>query len=325
MLTIGLTGGIGSGKSAVAGMLAGLGAAVVDADVLAREVVAVGTPGLAAVATAFGPDLLRPDGSLDRPALGRLVFADPAVRRRLDAIVHPLVGERTRTLVEQAEQAGTQVLVHDVPLLVELGFGAAYHVVVVVDAPVALRLARLTHRGLPRDQAQARIAAQADEAARRAAADVWLDNSGTREQLAAQVRALHAGRLTPYARHLADRTPAPQASLEPVAPRPSWPVEGARLVSRLRYLCGAGARVEHVGPAAAPGPAAPDLIHLRVEVPGWEDVEALAEPLAAGGFPRADEPADSREAAGAGTTQRHGSADPGRPAEVLLGHRGRTG
>jgi dephospho-CoA kinase len=185
MLRIGLTGGIGSGKSTVSALLAERGAVVVDADSIAREVVQPGTPGLAAVAEAFGTDVLAADGSLDRPALAAVVFADPEARRRLDGIVHPLVRARAAEL-EAAAPPGA-VVVHDVPLLVETGQAGRFDLVLVVAADVETRVARLVGRGLTEDDARARIAAQATDEQRRAVADVVLDNSGTREQLAAQV------------------------------------------------------------------------------------------------------------------------------------------
>ncbi|MBL7497421.1 dephospho-CoA kinase [Frankia sp. CNm7] len=185
---MGLTGGIGSGKSAVSSRLAEHGAIIVDADQLARDVVAPGTPGLAAVADAFGAGVLRPDGSLDREALGRTVFADPAARGRLEGIVHPLI--RDETARRFGDTPPDAIVIHDIPLLVEAGLAGGYDTVVVVQAPRELRLERLEARGLPRDQAEARMANQADDDARRAVADVVLDNSGTLAGLHAQVDAL---------------------------------------------------------------------------------------------------------------------------------------
>jgi dephospho-CoA kinase len=186
VLSVGLTGGIGSGKSEVSRRLAALGAIIVDADAIAREVVEPGTPGLAAVVAEFGDDVLRADGSLDREKLGSIVFADEAALRRLNAIVHPLVGRRTRELVEDAP-AGA-IVVHDVPLLAENDLAAMYDIVVVVDAPVEEQIRRLTTlRGMTEEAARARIAAQATRERRRAIADRVIDNSGTIESLAAQV------------------------------------------------------------------------------------------------------------------------------------------
>jgi dephospho-CoA kinase len=195
MLRMGLTGGIGSGKSTVAGLLAARGARVVDADRIAREVVEPGTPGLAAVVEAFGPQVLTPEGALDRPALAAIVFADPAARARLDGIVHPLVRARAAELVAAAPPDA--VVVQDVPLLVETGQAGAYDLVLVVEGDLETRVRRLVQRGLGAEDARARIAAQATDEQRRAVADVVLDNSGTREELEAQVERFWAERVVP--------------------------------------------------------------------------------------------------------------------------------
>ena len=194
-MRIGLTGGIGSGKSTVSRLLAGHGAVIVDADAIAREVVEPGTPGLAAVVDAFGPEVLATDGSLERPALAAVVFGDPEARRRLDAIVHPLVRARA-TEVAAAAPPGA-VVVHDVPLLVETGQAAAYDLVLVVETDPDIRVARLVQRGLTAEDARARMAAQATDEQRRAVADVVLDNSGTPDELEAQVDRLWAERVAP--------------------------------------------------------------------------------------------------------------------------------
>ena len=185
-MRVGLTGGIGSGKSTVSRMLAELGAVVVDADVLAREVVAKGTPGLAAVVDAFGGAVLTPDGELDRPAVGALVFADPAKRAVLERIIHPLVRARG---VELENAAGPGALVvHDIPLLVETGQAGRFDAVIVVDAPEQVQTERLVReRGMSLVDAEARIAAQATREQRRAAATHLIDNSGTLEDLRQRV------------------------------------------------------------------------------------------------------------------------------------------
>lgn len=191
MLSVGLTGGIGSGKSAVSRLLVERGAVLVDADLVAREVVAPGTPGLAQVVAEFGPDVLRPDGALDREALGRRVFHDPAALARLNAVVHPLVGRRTVELAAAAAAEGTAVLVHDVPLLVENDLAGRYDLVVVVDAPPELQLRRLVEqRGMTDSDARARMARQATREQRLAAADEVVCNDGTLEQLRTRVDAL---------------------------------------------------------------------------------------------------------------------------------------
>ncbi len=187
MLRIGLTGGIGSGKSTAAERLGRLGAVVIDSDRIAREVVQVGTDGLARVIERFGPDVLAADGSLDRPRLGKLVFADPAALADLNAIVHPLVAARSAELTEHAVAGEAAAVVHDIPLLVENGLAARYDTVMVVQAPLELRLRRLAGRGLDADTALARIGAQASDQQRRAVADVLLDNSGSVAQLWAEV------------------------------------------------------------------------------------------------------------------------------------------
>lgn len=197
MLRVGLTGGIGSGKSEVARLLARHGAVVVDADAIAREVVAPGTPGLAAVLAEFGAGVRAPDGSLDRPALARIVFADTAALGRLNAIVHPLVADRRAELVAAAP-AGA-VVVEDVPLLVENGLAGGFDLVLVVTAPERLRIERLRARGMADAQARARMAAQATDAQRAAAADVLITNDGSLADLAARVDALWRDRIAPLA------------------------------------------------------------------------------------------------------------------------------
>lgn len=189
MVKVGLTGGIGSGKSEVARRLAALGAVVVDADALAREAVAPGSDGLAAVVDAFGTGVLAPDGSLDRGVLGRLVFADEDKRARLEAIVHPYVGRRSAELMAAARDDA--VVVYDVPLLVEKHLESGYDLVVVVEAPEEVRVRRLVEqRGMSGDDARARIAAQATSEQRAAVADVVLDNDGDLASLDAAVDAL---------------------------------------------------------------------------------------------------------------------------------------
>ncbi len=185
MRRIGLTGGIGSGKSTVSAMLADLGAHVIDADAIAREVVAPGTEGLAALVVAFGPDILALDGSLNRAALADRAFADESARQRLNAITHPRIAARTAELMRNIPDDA--VLVHDVPLLVEVGLQDAYDMVLVVDAPDDVRVRRLLKRGLDEQDARARIAAQATREQRLAVADVVLDNSGSLGDLREQV------------------------------------------------------------------------------------------------------------------------------------------
>jgi dephospho-CoA kinase len=179
---VGLTGGVGSGKSTVSAMLAELGAVVIDADLLAREVVAPGSEGLAAVVEAFGPTVLTATGELDRPALGAVVFADEAARRRLEAIIHPLVRARGAEL--EAAAPAEAVVVHDIPLLAETGQADAFDAVVVVDVPVEVQMERMVRsRGMSPHEAQSRVAAQATREQRRAVATYVIDNTGTLEDL----------------------------------------------------------------------------------------------------------------------------------------------
>ena len=252
MLRVGLTGGIGSGKSTVAGRLAEHGAVVIDADAIAREVVEPGTPGLTELVEAFGQDILDPHGALDRGRLAQRVFSDEQARARLNGIVHPRIGARTRELMEAAVEDA--IVVHDVPLLVENDLGANYHLVLVVDAPLETRIHRLVRtRGMSEEDARARIRAQADEAARRAAADVWLDNGGSIDQVLADVDALWADRLVRFESNVRlghrNRYGGPRL----VLPNPDWPAQAARLSARVRAAIGnPDARVDHIGSTAVP-------------------------------------------------------------------------
>lgn len=194
-MRIAVTGGIGSGKSAVASRLAAHGAVVIDADRIARDVVEPGTPGLAAVAAAFGSAVLTGTGALDRAAMAAIVFSDPARRRELEAIVHPLVARRSADLIAAAPVDA--VVVYDVPLLAESAGGdrdrtGEFDVVVTVEAPLDERVSRLVGRGLTTEDARARIAAQADDARRRAIADRVVVNDGDLAALDAAVDALWA-------------------------------------------------------------------------------------------------------------------------------------
>jgi dephospho-CoA kinase len=188
-LQVGLTGGIGSGKSTVSARLAELGAVVVDYDVLAREAVEPGTAAIREIEQRFGAEVIAPDGTLDRPRLGAVVFADESARRDLEAITHPAIRDLAAERVAAAP-AGS-VVVHDHPLLVEMGMAERCDVVVVVDVDPELQVQRLVeHRGMSEPDARARLAAQATREQRRAAADEVLDNSGTPDELRAAVDAL---------------------------------------------------------------------------------------------------------------------------------------
>lgn len=261
MLNLGLTGGIGSGKSAASSALAALGATVVDADKIAREVVEPGTDGLQRIVVAFGERVLAEDGSLDRPALAQVVFADDTQRQRLNEIVHPLVRARSAELIAQA--GPDAVIVNDIPLLAEGSMAPSFHLVVVVMTPAPIRLERLTEsRGMDRGDAESRIRAQASDEQRLAIADVVLDNSGPVDQLEAQVRQLWEQRLVPYAAALAERTGA----TERIAAR-----EGGleRELARLRWhLDPLGHEVDVVGRTAVVDPA-DGTARDAVERAGW--------------------------------------------------------
>jgi dephospho-CoA kinase len=191
MLKVGLTGGIGAGKSEVSRLLVEHGAVLIDADRIAREVVEPGTPGLAAVVEAFGSDVLAPDGALDRPALGAIVFADADRLAVLNSIVHPLVGARSAEL--EAAATGDSVVVHDVPLLAENGLAPLYDLVIVVDASPETQLDRLVRlRGMSEEDARARMAAQVTRDKRLETADIVIDNDVPLDELHRRVDAVWA-------------------------------------------------------------------------------------------------------------------------------------
>jgi dephospho-CoA kinase len=189
MLNVGLTGGIGAGKSEVTRRFAAHGATIIDADALAREVVAVGTPGLAAVVAEFGDQVKASDGSLDREKVASIVFADADALQRLNNIVHPAIAERVADLMAEAQANDPDgVMINDVPLIVESGVAARYEVIVVVDAPVETQLSRLTElRGMTEADATARMAKQASREDRRAIADYVIDNAGDLDSLESEV------------------------------------------------------------------------------------------------------------------------------------------
>ena len=190
-MRVGLTGGVGSGKSTLAGLLAAHGAVVIDADAIAREVVAGGTPGLSAVVEAFGTDVLTAAGELDRPAVAAIVFSDAEKLQTLNGIVHPLVGARVAELLEAT--APDDIVVYDVPLLVETNpQGDGFDLVIVVQASLATRLERLAERGMAEQDARDRMSRQADDEQRRAVADVLIDNDGTLDELQVAVDAAWA-------------------------------------------------------------------------------------------------------------------------------------
>ncbi|GAA0392270.1 dephospho-CoA kinase [Micromonospora gifhornensis] len=322
MLKVGLTGGIGSGKSAVARRLVERGAVLVDADQLSREVVAPGTDGLAEVVAAFSTRVLDADGALDRAALADLVFTDEAARRRLEAIVHRRVRARTAELVAAA--APDAVVVNDVPLLTEVGLAPTYHLVVVVQTALATRLERLTRdRGMSRADAERRIAGQADDAGRAAVADVLLSNDGSLAQLHAAVDALWSDRLVPFEENVRHRRAVRAQRVTLTEPDPTWPQQYARLAARIRHaIAPADLRIDHIGSTAMPGLAAKDVIDIQLGVPSLAEADGpLAQRLADAGFPRMPgDWWDTPRGAGTGRWEKrlHGSADPARPVHLHL-------
>lgn len=323
MLRIGLTGGIGAGKSTVSATFAECGAVIVDGDVLAREVVEPGTEGLAALVDEFGRDILLPDGALDRPALAARAFVDERQRTRLNAIVHPLVARRRAELV--AAVAEDEVVVEDIPLLVESQMAPLFPLVVVVHADADVRLARLVgRRGMTEADARARIAAQAGDEQRRQVADVWLDNSGSEGELVERARDLWHQRILPFAHNLARRTPAPDPG-QLVPADPSWPVQAARIVARLSTACGHRAvRIDHVGSTAVPGLDARDVIDVQITVDSLETADGLAGDLLRAGYPPVPQidadspllPTPESNSEVLWEKRFHASADPGRPTHV---------
>jgi dephospho-CoA kinase len=318
MLQVGLTGGIGSGKSTVARRLVERGAVLIDADVIAREVVEPGSPGLQAVLAEFGDELRAPDGFLDRAALARVVFADESRRQALNAIVHPLVAARRSELA--AALPPETVVVEDIPLLVENDLGAAFHLVVVVHASSEVRVRRLVaERGMDADDAWARVRSQADDAARRAAADVWLDNSGSITELLSAVDALWARRLVPFERNVRTRTIVRRSGTPTLVPYDeSWPAQAHRLCARVALAAGShGLGVEHIGSTAIPGIRAKDVIDLQLAVSSLDDADTIRPALEDAGFPPfpgvwADNPKPADPDPVHWQNRLHGSADPAR-------------
>jgi dephospho-CoA kinase len=276
VLRVGVTGGIGSGKSSVAARLRALGAHVVDADAVAREVVEPGTRALALIRDRFGDGVIRTDGGLDRAALASVVFADREALDTLEEITTPAIGARVTTLRRQAPSGGVSVF--DMPLLVERGLWVHEHLNLVVDVEADTRVRRLVeHRALDEADARARIAAQATDDERRAVADVLLDNRGTPEQLERSVDALWRERIEPYAANLRDGTRTRRVSRGAVVdPRADWGLRGERLVAKIGAALarsGVATEVSHIGSTAVPGLIAKDVIDVQVGVRHLADAD----------------------------------------------------
>jgi dephospho-CoA kinase len=320
MLRIGLTGGIGAGKSTVSAAFSEQGAVVVDGDVISREVVEPGTEGLAALVDAFGEEILLPDGALNRPALAAVAFSDDEKRATLNGIVHPLVGARRAELIAAASEDA--VVVEDIPLLVESQMASMFPLVVIVNADEEVRVARLVeYRGFSEADARARIAAQATEEQRRAVADVWLDNSGSSDDLERRALELWNDRILPFAQNVRDGRAA-QCPRQLVAYRGEWAEEAQRIVNRLQTACGSKVlRIDHVGSTAVPGLEAKDVIDVQVTVASLDVADELAAALADVGYPRIENATTDTPHTGDPALwhkRLHGGADPGRPANVHL-------
>ncbi len=320
MITVAVTGGIGSGKSTVSAALRDRGAVVVDSDQLAREVVAPGTPGLAAIAKAFGAGMITADGSLNRAALASVVFSDPAARAVLEGITHPLVRAGFAQIQRQAP--ADAVVVNDIPLLTTMSAAAGFHLVIGVRADAELRVQRLVGRGLSEADARARMAAQLSDDERRPLCDVVLVNHGGPDDLVAEVDRLWAQRLLPFERNTRTGTRAPRGGPALVDHRPRWADDGRRLAARVSRVA-KGARVDHIGSTAIPGMEAKDVIDLQLTVPDLETADDLAPVLQAAGFPRVsgfeqDTPHPAGAAPEPWRKRLHGNADPGQSLNLHL-------
>jgi dephospho-CoA kinase len=319
MLRIGLTGGIGAGKSTVSATFSECGGIIVDGDVIAREVVECGTEGLAQLVEAFGADILLPDGALNRPALAAKAFVDDERRATLNGIVHPLVGQRRLEIIEAVPDDA--VVVEDIPLLVETGMAPMFPLVVVVTAPIEIRVTRLVKRGMDEADARARIKAQASEEQRRAIADVLLDNSGTPEQLVEKARDVWYNRVLPLADNIRSRRVA-EHKMELVAYQARWPDDALRIIKRLQMACGTKAlRTDHIGSTAVAGLDAKDVIDIQVTVPSLDTADEVAGALADVGYPRIEQIISDTPHEGDPALWRkrlHGAADPGRLANIHI-------
>jgi dephospho-CoA kinase len=335
MLRIGLTGGIGAGKSALSATFAECGGIIVDGDVIAREVVQPGTEGLASLVEAFGDGILLPDGSLDRPALAAKAFRDDDARGVLNGIVHPLVAKRRAEIIAAVSEDA--VVVEDIPLLVESGMAPLFPLVVVVHADVELRVRWLVEqRGMSEEDARARIAAQADDEQRRAVADIWLDNSDGQADLVQRARDVWHNRILPFAHNLTQRQIV-RAPARLVPADPTWPDQARRIVARLKTACGHKAlRVDHIGSTAVPESPdfqAKDVIDIQITVESLAVADELAESLLSAGYPRIERIEedvakfdarstvvgyDHSEDATLWRKRIHASADPGRPTNVHI-------
>jgi dephospho-CoA kinase len=317
MLRIGLTGGIGAGKSTVSVAFAECGGIIVDGDVIAREVVEPGTEGLSRLVEAFGEDILLPDGALNRPALAARAFVDDAKRATLNGIVHPLVARRREEILDAVHEDA--VVVEDIPLLVETGLAPLFPLVVVVTADTETRVTRVVARGMDEADARARIKAQAPEAERRAIADVLLENSGSQGELVEEARDVWYNRVLPLAHNIRMRHCAP-AFYRLVPYQPTWPDDARRILKRIEMACGAKAlRIDHIGSTAVPGMDAKDVIDIQVTVASLDVADGINDAMANVGYPRLDHiTSDTPHTEDPAMWRKriHCAADPGRPANI---------
>lgn len=318
MIAIAVTGGIGSGKSTVSSVLHEHGAVVADSDRLAREVVAPGTPGLAAIGAAFGPAMVTADGALDRAALAALVFADPAARKRLEGITHPLIRGRFDEIRRAAPDDA--IVVNDIPLLTTLAAAATFHLVIGVRADAEVRVARLVGRGLAEADARARIDAQLTDEQRAPLCDVMLTNHADRAELAEQVDELWRDRLLPFDRNVRGGVRALRGPATLVEYRPEWVTDALRIATRISTACG-GLRVDHIGSTAVPGMPAKDVVDLQLTVDSLDQADELAAGLTAAGFPRPaglwwDTPHPAGDDPARWIKRFHANADPGQAVNL---------
>ncbi len=334
MLRVGVTGGIGSGKSTVARLLGELGAVVIDADQIAREVVEPGEPALAAIRERFGDEVIRADGSLDRAGLAAIVFPNPDELAALEAITGPAIAERVAH--RRAAVGQDDVTVFDMPLLVEHGLWVHEHLTVVVGAETETRVQRLVARGLDEADARARIATQATDEDRRAAADVWIDNNGALEVLSTRVDELWNERIVPFNENVLGGIRSLRPELGAVVePREDWPARARRLVAKLEAALEGLASVtdvEHIGSTAVPGLLAKDVIDLQIGVRELSDAdsERFRAAMRDAGF--AESPGNTQDAPhppGSDpepwTKRFYGSCDPGNIAHVHVRAHGSKG
>jgi dephospho-CoA kinase len=319
MLRIGLTGGIGAGKSTVSATFNECGGIIVDGDVIAREVVEPGTEGLAQLVEAFGEDILLPDGALNRPALAAKAFVDDEQRAKLNGIVHPLVGKRRLEIIESVPE--NAVVVEDIPLLVETGMAPMFPLVVVVTADEETRVTRVVQRGMDEADARARIKAQAPEEERRAIADVLLDNSGSQDELVEKARDVWDHRVLPLAQNIRTRH-VDDHKLQLVTFDPTWPDQALRIIKRIQTACSAKVlRIDHIGSTAVPGMDAKDVIDIQAAVASLDVADEIADALADIGYPRIEHiTSDVPHTDDPALWQKriHGAADPGRPARIHI-------